>query len=105
MTSSQRACVILVGLALAAIPVAVWFPLAWLAVAGLLLAVTTINAGFHRYFVRHRGWWFTLRVVPLQYLYFVICGISVAMGWLSHYLRNETNGPPPRRALTDLHHT
>jgi len=102
--TSQKACVVLVGLALAAIPVAVWFPLAWLAVAGLLLAVTTINAGFHRYFVRNRGWWFALRVVPLQYLYFVICGISVPMGWLSHYLRNEKNGPPPRRALTDIHH-
>jgi glycosyltransferase involved in cell wall biosynthesis len=69
---------------------------------GLAAAVTLLNLDFYRFFLRRSGVWFTLRVVPLHWLYFWYCGFSVLLGTLLHYLEKESTEPKvPLR--TDAH--
>jgi hypothetical protein len=102
---SQRLSVALVYLAMAALVGAFWLPGAWLVVGALLLAIVFLNRAFYRYFASKRGWSFALRVFPLHLLYFVYCGVSVALGTLAHLRSGDASGPPPRRPLTDSRET
>jgi cellulose synthase/poly-beta-1,6-N-acetylglucosamine synthase-like glycosyltransferase len=80
----QRLSVILAYLTVVAALVAVWWPIAWIGVAVLVLMVTGVNHDFYRYFATHAGLWFTLRVVPLHWLYLGYCGFCVVWGTLLH---------------------
>lgn len=77
-----------------------WQPLLWLCVAASAFIVTALNCDFYNYFIARKGLWFTLRVVPLHWLYFFYCGVSVVWGTLLHYLRDAHVAPPnPRGKL------
>ncbi len=41
------------------------------------------NHDFYRFFIRKKGVGFTIKVVPLHFLYFIYCGVSVGLGVLS----------------------
>jgi cellulose synthase/poly-beta-1,6-N-acetylglucosamine synthase-like glycosyltransferase len=100
--STQRISVALVYLLVLSLVVAAWWPVYWLSVVMLALAVTVLNLDFYRYFLAHSGLWFTLRVVPLHWLYFGYCGFCVLWGTLLHYL----SGRPPvpsQQFGSDLH--
>jgi glycosyltransferase involved in cell wall biosynthesis len=94
VTIAQRASVVLVYLAVLAVVAALWFPIAWIVAAAHALAVTTINIDFYRYISSRRGVWFTLRALPLHWLYFGYCGFSVVWGTLAHYLSERYSGSP-----------
>lgn len=64
---------------------ALWWPALWSGFAGLVLAVTVINFDFYRFFMARSGVWFTLRVVPMHWLYFWYCGFSAACGTFQHF--------------------
>jgi cellulose synthase/poly-beta-1,6-N-acetylglucosamine synthase-like glycosyltransferase len=85
VTSAQRLSVGLAYLAPLVMLAALWWrPLWW----GSLVAVLTLsllNLDFYRFFVKRTGFWFTLRVVPLHWLYFWYCGLSFGFGTLLHY--------------------
>ncbi len=96
----QRISVVLVYLTLLSLAAAPWFP--WLGAAAAVLAaiVTLLNQDFYRYFAARRGWWFTLRTIPLHWLYFWYCGVCVVAGTLLHHLRPEprlADAQTPRR--------
>ena len=52
----------------------------------LAATLTVINLDFYRFFLKRSGWWFTLRVVPLHWLYFWYCGFSFVSGTVLHYI-------------------
>jgi glycosyltransferase involved in cell wall biosynthesis len=94
-----------VALAYFTVPLALaafWWPILALVAIGLVAAVTVLNLDFYRFFLKHSGLWFTLRVVPLHWLYFWYCGFSVVWGTLLHYFEKGTTEPTiPLR--TDAH--
>jgi len=90
---TQRLSVALAYLTLLPLTAALWWP--WLLFVSLALAaiVTLLNLDFYRFFLTRSGPWFTLRVVPLHWLYFWYCGFSVMWGTLLHYLEKGSNEP------------
>lgn len=82
----QRLSVVLVYLTMLWVVAAVWWPMCWLGAALSALAVTLLNRQLYHYFMIHAGLWFTLRVVPLHWLYFGYCGFCVLWGTFLHYL-------------------
>ena len=83
---SQRLSVVLVYLALLALAATLWWPMAWIGAALLAAAVIVLNHDFYRYFTACSDFWFTMRVVPLHWLYFICCGFCVLWGSLEQYL-------------------
>ena len=66
---------------------ALWWRLPlWSAAILLVLAVTVLNFDFYRFFATRSGVWFTIRVVPMHWLYFWYCGFSVFWGTVLHCL-------------------
>ena len=65
----------------------VWYA-RWLALAALLplAGVVLINARFYGFFIRHRGWLFTVAVaLPMQVLYYLYSIAGLAAGTLLHW--------------------
>jgi glycosyltransferase involved in cell wall biosynthesis len=90
---TQRLSVALAYLAPLMVLAALWWPILWLGVLIPVVALTVLNFDFYRFFGAHSGWWFTLRVVPLHWLYFWYCGFSFGFGTLLHYRdRTFSNG-------------
>ena len=57
----------------------------------LALIVTLLNLNLYGFYFEKRGLWFTLRVVPMHWVYFLCCGLSAVGGTLLHLLeRNRT---------------
>ena len=97
---TQRIGVALACLCLILILIAPLCPIALIAVAAIALVVTIINIDFYRYFLLRSGLWFTVRVVPLHWLYFWYCGASMILGTLLHYLSRESRvTSPPSQPL------
>ncbi len=82
---SEQACTLLVASAVIAVVGWLWTGAgSWLAVAGLCFSATlVINGRLFVWFARHRGWAFSLRIMPLRLLYYALNGISVGLGLLS----------------------
>lgn len=97
---TQRISVVLAYLALLVALAAVWMPALLVGVVALVIAVTVLNLDFYRYFTAHSGLWFTLRVVPMHWLYFLYCGVSVVWGLLLHHLDGApAQAPVPTQKL------
>ncbi len=69
----QRACVVLVYLALASLFVS------WPAALGMVATVIALNSRFYAFLARRRGVLFALQAVPLHLLYFVYSGAAFAV--------------------------
>jgi glycosyltransferase involved in cell wall biosynthesis len=86
ISKGQQISVLLAGSAVAMAvlaPIEGWFLLgSGLAVAGSL----GLNHRFFEFLRRERGWWFSLRCLPLHLLYFLYSGGSYAYAWLMHRL-------------------
>lgn len=82
---------VLVWLALGLVGVALlWrsWPAAAVA-AGCLSIVIWLNRALYGFFVRTRGLWFAVAVIPLHTLYYVNNGFAVLYGWTLHHLFGE----------------
>lgn len=90
VTTAQRTSLTLVYLTAFAVVGAIWFPVAWAVAALLALSVTALNWDFYRYISLHRSVWFALRAVPLHWLYFGYCGLSVVWGALGFLISRES---------------
>jgi glycosyltransferase involved in cell wall biosynthesis len=96
---TEKLNTVLVWLALLGTLVGVWRR-SWLEVATSLLLVVPVvvlSSPLHRFFLRNRGFFFTLGVIPLHLLYYLVNGVSVLLGVLLH----ETIGPPLPDPTTD----
>lgn len=58
------------------------------AVAGVLLvSLLVLNAPVYRFFMRKRGLWFALQVIPWHWLYYLYSGLAFAIGTLAYQSR------------------
>jgi glycosyltransferase involved in cell wall biosynthesis len=90
----QRVCVAaagLVGLALLASPL---FPWLLLAVPAGLATQVGLNAAFYLFLARRRGWGFAVGSIPLHYLYYCCCGVSVLIALTLWRLSNRRTSAP-----------
>lgn len=76
----DRVSVLLTFAALAALPLAWWWPTAVVGALVSLALVVALNADLFAFFVRQRGWRFALGAVPLHWLYLLTCGAGFAIG-------------------------
>ena len=97
VSRSQRVSVMLVYLTIASVLLALWFPVHWATVLTLGAFVTILNLDLYRYFIRTRGTLFTLRAIPMHWLYFMYCGICVGAGTAMRFVvadhRPVSTGP------------
>lgn len=102
---TQRISVALAYLTLLLGMASMRWPILWLGVASLIMAVTLLNLDFYRFYAARSGVWFALRVVPLHWLYFFYCGFSVVWGTLLHYFDKAPGTPltPARPLGSDVH--
>jgi len=94
---SQRlslALVYLTGLSLVA---TVLWPMAGIIAALSFFGVTLLNADLYHDFMNQRGVWFTLRALPLHWLYFFYCGVALGVGTLLYFIadRGQRAAPMP----------
>ncbi len=90
---SQRLSVALAYLTALLLPMITLWPFAGAIAALSALCLSLLNLGFYRYFLKHRGVWFLLRVLPLHWLYFWYCGISVVIGTLLYFITDREKRP------------
>lgn len=85
-----------VGLALAVIAAALVLRRTELAIAGAVLlgGVEWSNRALISWFAGQRGWLFALGVIPMNVWYYVVSGISVAIGVAQHVLRGPATSTP-----------
>jgi hypothetical protein len=69
------------------------------AIAGVAALLIALNHEFYRFYLRKRGVWFALGTIPLHWLYYAYCGVSVILGLATVYRERFTQrvpvGPPP----------
>lgn len=94
VTSTQRLSVGLTYLTPLLMLGALWWRPLWFAALISVLTLTVLNLDFYRFFLKRTGFWFTLRVVPLHWLYFSYCGLSFVCGTLLHYRDRAINNDP-----------
>jgi cellulose synthase/poly-beta-1,6-N-acetylglucosamine synthase-like glycosyltransferase len=99
---TQRLSVVLVYLTALAVLAAMWWPVGWIVTMVLAVVVTVINHDFYCYFTTRSGLWFTLRVVPLHWLYFGYCGFCMMWGTLLHHLAGVLGSSPAAVSQTGL---
>ncbi len=92
---SQRISVVLALMALLLLPVALWNAWGFLALGLNVAILTLINSDFYAYYLRKQGLWFTLRVVPMHWLYFWYCGFGAFVGAIQYHLNGDKHCSPP----------
>ncbi len=87
VTIRSRVCAVLVYGLLLALGLAIRWPvLLWLA-AVQVAALLVLNADLYRFFLRKRGFWFTLAVIPWHWFYYFYGALAFAIAWTQHNLR------------------
>lgn len=83
---TSRLSVILVYLLLGVLVGTFWWS-GFFAIAVFLgCLLLTINFPVYRFFLEKRGFWFTLRVIPWHWFYFLYGGLGFAIGTINHLL-------------------
>lgn len=63
----------------------IWLP-ALVIASAISLALLWLNWSVYRFFYQKRGWWFSLRVLPCHWFYFLYGGFAFALGTFRYYL-------------------
>lgn len=97
---TQRISVALAYLTLFALLLGILWTNAFFIAMLSALAVTVLNIDFYRFFFKRSGLWFTLRVIPLHWLYFIYCGFCFVIGTFIYYLIDSRSPRYPLQANT-----
>lgn len=81
LQSSNRISAALCWLLLGTFFFALFQSWAWLAAFGLVVALLLLNCGLYRFLWRKRGFYFTLRALPLHWLYYLYSSAAFAYVW------------------------
>ncbi len=88
--NSQKISAVLAGLFLLSLPFIVlsW----WLSIASIvfLLALITINRDFYKFFLKRKGLFFMLGVLPMHILYFLYSSLAFAYSWFNIKILHRT---------------
>lgn len=86
LNHANRFSVVLVFVLLLSLALSISTPWLLLAAAAAALGLLIINRDVYRFFYRKRGLFFTLKVIPWHWFYFLYGGIVFAYGTLKYYL-------------------
>ncbi len=90
---ANRLCVVLVLTLLLCAPAALWRPAAAGTVAAACaLALIALDWRLWRFFVRKRGLWFSLRVLPWHWFHYLYSGLALAFGAVLYLLSTTKEG-------------
>ena len=89
VTPVQRLSVALVYLTILGLLTSVREPTMLAVAAATALIVTLLNLNLYRFYLKRRGLWFTLTVIPMHWVYLLCCGLSVVGGSLLHLLTQD----------------
>ncbi len=80
---SQKISAVLAGLLIITIGLSVW-KFWWLLFSfSILLVFIGINREFYKFFLKRKGFWFTLLVFPMHLLYFFYSSLAFAYSWVN----------------------
>jgi glycosyltransferase involved in cell wall biosynthesis len=85
VTGSQRLSVGLVFVACGLVIPAIWWPWMLIGTVAASIAVTLVNIKLYIFFASRRDLWFAAKSLPLHWLYFACCGVSVIAGTVRFY--------------------
>jgi len=98
-THNRVSVVAIYGLLLALIT-GVFYPQGLFIGVGLAVLLVWLNLDLYRFFYHKRGFLFTLRVIPLHWLYYFYNAISFGGGmllyWQQKYFKTQATPPPER---------
>ena len=97
VTGSQRLSVGLVFAVCAMLVLGIWWPWALVGAAASVVAVTLLNLDLYRFFASHRGVWFAAKSLPVHWLYFICCGLSVIVGTVRFYATRRGASDRPEK--------
>ena len=101
--ASRVSVALTAGIPLALLASIWWTGALWIVLAQFVLFLA-INAHVYRFFLRKRGLWFALRVIPMHYQYYFYGGVAFAAGmarhWLSGRQQDSQNEEPTQREST-----
>ncbi len=102
--ATGRASVVAAFLMVGALAAALWEPMLLILAGGLAAILVTLNARLYRFFLKKRGLWFTVRVVPWHWFYFLYSGMGFLMGTWRHVFGNgpRTGGSRLVASLPEL---
>ena len=83
--SNRLSLLLTYGLLIALIAACIWLP-ALVIASAISLALLWLNWSVYRFFYQKRGWWFSIRVLPWHWFYFLYGGFAFALGTFSYYL-------------------
>lgn len=86
LDASSRICAILIWCMIAVLAAGLGSLLSLTIATGMALVLLVCNASLYRFFVRKRGWWFTLRAIPWHWFYYVYSSLSFAIGTVDYWL-------------------
>lgn len=88
--SSQKISAVLAGLFLCFLPFVVWQWWFIFASIACLIALVAINNDFYKFFLKRKGFFFTLGVLPMHLLYFLYSSAAFAYSWLNVKILHRT---------------
>jgi glycosyltransferase involved in cell wall biosynthesis len=83
--NTSRLSVVSVYALLFALMASLWSPQFLIVAFGLSLLLLGLNLPVYRFFSQKRGFWFTLRVIPWHWFYYLYGGLAVALGTIRHF--------------------
>ena len=92
----QKVCVAVAGLLVLALPASLFQPWTLATAPFGLLAIAGLNRDFYGFLARRRGWAFAISALPLHFVYYCCCGLSVVIAevlWRFPGLSRGTRGP------------
>lgn len=88
--SSQKISAVLAGLVLSFLPFVVWHWWFIFASIACLIALVVINNDFYKFFLKRKGFFFTLGVLPMHLLYFLYSSLAFVYSWFNVKILHRT---------------
>jgi glycosyltransferase involved in cell wall biosynthesis len=95
LQSTQRLCVALSFLLLPSLLLSFIWPVCALVSPVIVSALVALNWDVYKFFYKNRGFVFALKVLPMQWLYFMYGGVSFILGTALHWRDRITGKPHP----------
>ncbi len=89
---SHRLSVALTFLLLASLFAASVLPASVILSALCAIVLLVLNIKLYQFFAARRGWWFTLRAIPLHWFYYFYSGIAFGIGVLLWLMQSRAHG-------------
>lgn len=83
--SNRLSLLLTYGLLISLTAAYLWLP-ALVIASAISLTLLWLNWSVYRFFYQKRGWWFSIRVLPWHWFYFLYGGFAFALGTFRYYL-------------------